>query len=199
MEDLRDGFKYALISQLILLGDLAALIPISLLFSPLAEPLAWALLLAFFAALLAAAGLGVVGVYKLRRGYAAVLGKESWPARGVLLLCASLALELAAIFLFAVSWQAALGLYLASSALALLSFVLVFVFGTKELYDIFRVPELNKAFVLYLLFLLVVPVVLATWFAYRGLVKLAGGASANEGIYTLGSVGGYEQEEGGAG
>ncbi|NYR15320.1 hypothetical protein HC235_05025 [Pyrobaculum arsenaticum] len=176
---LREGFKYVLISQLLFLVPFAAVLAVVVLGVRLLDPGGVAVFLLFLAAVFAAAAVGFVGLYKLWRGYNAVLGSGNWPARGVLFTFVAVALYIAALPLFLLSPPAGIGLYLSSNAVSLVSYVFVFVLGSKELYDKLKVPEFHKAFILYLFFFLLVPVVVATWLMYRGLGKL-GQASAPE-------------------
>lgn len=121
----------------------------------------------------------VLALLKLRRGYAAVLGPKSLPAKGILLLFLSLALFATEIPIMAAAvWLPSivfigLAVELAAAVIALLCYVFAFVLGARDLYNRYKVKPLNTAFILYILFFLLVTVPVAHYLMYKGLDEAA--------------------------
>lgn len=170
---LRRGFKLMLTAQLLGVLSFAILIALESSAPSRIEPFLVERIIGIgiLGAFVLAMALGMAALFYLYRGYREELG-GGWPVWGTVVLFAAVALTaIAAAFSTTISLVATFA-FLSAMGIFLGGYIAAFIIGAKELYDKYHVPEFKTAFILYILFFLVIPPIVATWLMYRGLGKI---------------------------
>ncbi|MEM1570969.1 MAG: hypothetical protein QXS00_06230 [Pyrobaculum sp.] len=102
------------------------------------------------------------------RGYSEVFGKGSLPAVGAELGLIAAAVGLLSLLVSALWPPAGDLINLAAGILGFVSYVLAYIIGARQLYLKYEVDCFHTAFILFVLFFLVIPPIIGIWLMYKG-------------------------------